>query len=305
MISGMGSGLTQDKEASSPEEAFGQITRVGGLLATVGRGARVLAAMRAQFESVLWRREAQAQVRNLLAGELSGRTGGRDHDNIPPANYRRRKGEGSIWLRHGTGDAAVWGEVFVAGQYTCPWPVPRGAAVLDLGGHAGYFGLWAWDSWAAQSVISVEPDEDNLRLLHLNRREADRQEWRVLEGAASVADGRASFAGGRGCGSRLAEGGEDEVVTFDVLPLLERCTVAKIDIEGGEWEILVDPRFAQAAPPLLVLEYHATAQIADPRTYATTLLEQNGYEVQPGDEPAPGVGLLWARRGHRQALRPG
>ena len=37
---------------------------------------------------------------------------------------------------------------------------------------------------------------------------------------------------------------------------MAEADLVKIDIEGGEWPILTDPRFAQLPTPALVIEYH-------------------------------------------------
>ena len=42
----------------------------------------------------------------------------------------------------------------------------------------------------------------------------------------------------------------------DVFPYLAAADLVKIDIEGSEWEILADARFAGIAARVLVLEYH-------------------------------------------------
>ena len=46
------------------------------------------------------------------------------------------------------------------------------------------------------------------------------------------------------------------MAAVDVLPELENADLVKIDIEGAEWALLADPRFAGARPSVLVLEYH-------------------------------------------------
>ena len=72
--------------------------------------------------------------------------------------------------------------------------------------------------------------------------------------------------------------------------------LAKIDIEGAEWEVLADPRFVACAPPLLVLEYHPVPGVVDAAAEARALLQAAGYELAEGATQAFGIGMLWARR---------
>ena len=78
----------------------------------------------------------------------------------------------------------------------------------------------------------------------------------------------------------------------------------KMDIEGGEYAILDDPRFAGLRMRWLVMECHRTAAVARPRGYCRRRLETLGYEVLPragGEATGASVeeertSVLWARR---------
>jgi hypothetical protein len=90
--------------------------------------------------------------------------------------------------------------------------------------------------------------------------------------------------------------GSVEVPMVDVMPRLADADLVKIDIEGGEWALLADPRFAEARA--VVLEYHPYGcPTDDPRRSAHELLHAHGFEVTPlFYEPDNGVGMLWATR---------
>lgn len=275
----------------------GSAVGTGSIMAVGRRGVVVLAALRRLYEPRLWRDEARAQLARLLSGKRMGTVGGRDHDGAEPRCYRSRCGEPRLWLRPGTGDGAVWGEINVSGVYQPPWPVVTGSRVLDLGGHAGYFARWALTNWSVGSLISVEPDAANAELLARNADELADRRWSLVRAAVSTSVGSAAFAGGRGSGSGLSQRGEDVVQTVDGLELLAASDVAKIDIEGAEWSLLEDPRFAASGPPLLVLEYHPATGVTNPFDEARGWLQRHGYEVRAGPPASvPGVGILWARR---------
>jgi hypothetical protein len=118
----------------------------------------------------------------------------------------------------------------------------------------------------------------------------------VVEAAAATSDGTVPFASGRFTHSRVEEGAA-EVAAVDVLPFLERADFVKIDIEGSEWAILGDERFAGLGPPALVLEHHPyLAPDPEPQITALRLLEAARYEPVRTVEFPAGQGLVWALR---------
>ena len=275
----------------------GLSTREQASLPDVARhGARVLMAFRRDFEPALWRREAWAQCLAVARGRRPGYVQGRDHDGLMPASYAPRGTGPHLWLRHGSVDAAVYGEIYVRGAYSPPWPLPGGLRVLDLGAHVGYFARWALEQWDVCSLTSVEPDADNYGLLARNRAALGDVRWTLALGAAGCSEGSAPFAGGRGCGSGLAEDGEDVVRTVDALELMGGCDLAKLDVEGGEWALLRDARFPSRAPEFVVVEYHPAEGLVKPYAEAWRLLEAAGYDVVDGHRETESVGVLWGRQ---------
>jgi FkbM family methyltransferase len=263
------------------------------LYTLVRRGAATYAALRREFEPALWRRDAVAQTVALIAGRRQGR----HHAGLVPERYESRRGDPAIWIRPGSGDSAVWGEINVFGTYAAPWPLADAIRLLDLGAHVGYFGRWALRSWPVKTLTSVEPDPDNLELLRRNRAALGDPRWHTIEAAASTANGVCRFAGARGAGSHLSGAGEVEVRTIDSLLLLADCDLAKIDIEGGEWPILRDDRFATCGPGMLVLEFHAEPGMREPDVEACRLVKRAGYEIVSQHRETDAVGVIWARRG--------
>ena len=87
------------------------------------------------------------------------------------------------------------------------------------------------------------------------------------------------------------------VALHDVLPAVSAADIVKMDIEGGEWEILHDPRFAADPPRMIVLEYHPLGCAgADPRAAAERALDAAGLRTAPIWHGADGVGMVWAWR---------
>jgi hypothetical protein len=98
-----------------------------------------------------------------------------------------------------------------------------------------------------------------------------------------------------------ADPGDIGVVTVpahDVLARAGDVDFLKLDIEGAEWALLEDPRFAEMPARLVALEYHqARCPSDDARDTAVASLERAGYQVELGDLVAtPGHGMVWGWR---------
>ncbi len=221
-------------------------------------------------------------------------------------SHRLRNGGGTVVLRHGTPDVAVFHEVFCAGVYEPPAPAAAALArapaplhVVDLGANVGLFGAFAAWRWPGARITAFEPDPDSLVSLRACARAHVDVAWRVMPCAAATRAARIRFTAGRHAESHEANADEKsiEVDAVDVFDHLADVDLLKIDIEGGEWAILGDPRMATVPARAIVLEHHGRrCPTTTPRETATELLRAAGYEVQPvGDAPA-GVGLLWAWR---------
>ena len=82
-----------------------------------------------------------------------------------------------------------------------------------------------------------------------------------------------------------------------MLPQIADADLLKMDIEGGEWAILNDPRFARSPPRAVVLEYHPyLCPSADARAAAVQALESAGLRTAAIWHRADGHGMLWAWR---------
>ena len=120
-------------------------------------------------------------------------------------------------------------------------------------------------------------------------------------GGTSVADAELRFLPAWGPESRLAEPGDDAttVPAVDLFALDHRVDLLKIDVEGGEWALLSDPRLPSLGADVIVIEWHwRFAPGPDPHRAVVQLLRAAGYEIAADDpDPAAGIGLIWAVRG--------
>jgi FkbM family methyltransferase len=228
--------------------------------------------------------------------------------------YTLRESGLRVALRHRTGDVVTVGEVWRNRDYDPPAEVDAAIGaprrVIDLGGNIGLFALHALGRWPTAAVVSYEPDPVNAavarRSLATNALE-DR--WEVVEAAAGNAAGSVRFAGGQDALSHVVADGETsaasetgtatmlDVPLLDVLPAVGDADLVKIDIEGGEWDVLGDPRFAAAPPRALVLEYHPRGcPTTDPHVAIRDLIDGAGLRHQDIWRRDDGHGMLWAWR---------
>jgi FkbM family methyltransferase len=220
--------------------------------------------------------------------------------------HRVRRGGAIVLLEHGTPDVQSFDELFYQQIYAPPREVESALGnaprIVDVGANIGLFGAWALARWPAAEIDAFEADPRNAaqhrRAIAASGRAAN---WRLHEVAAAAADGEMRFVTGRYAMSGPAAGdaaGATSVPARDVLPLLARADLVKIDAEGSEWAILDDPRFAATAARAVALEYHPDlCPEEDARAAAVRRLRAAGFTVRDvATQAPPGYGSLWAWR---------
>lgn len=228
------------------------------------------------------------------------------------ADYRVRAGGPRFAFRHREHDLATLAEVFGRRDYAIPAEVratlaPRDVPlrVLDLGANSGLFVVFLLAELGDRfSVDSFEPDPRSF--VTLQRTQALNSalvEWRLHRSAAGLTEDKMTFLADGSPSARIVAPQTPGTVTVDVVdvfPHLRNVDLVKIDIEGGEWGILSDPRFREL-PNLraIVLEFHPRnddAMAPSAREEAVDLVRNAGMRVAQVQEFANGHGLLWALR---------
>jgi FkbM family methyltransferase len=213
-------------------------------------------------------------------------------------------------LRHRTTDVLMLDEIFAQREYELPTEIvellqtKRPLRVLDLGANIGLFGVWILGYFDDARITSVEAHSENAAVVSATiAATGRRQTWKLIEGAATTHTGTAKFVRSGYPTSHLArntEIGADvvNVVAVDALEYARDADLLKIDIEGGEWPILDDPRFAQLPTPVVVLEYHPDGcPSKNPRAAVGERLQRAGYGlVSVRAERRHGTGVIWAAR---------
>jgi FkbM family methyltransferase len=238
------------------------------------------------------------------------------------ACYHLRASGLKVFLRHGTRDVHILNEIFGGTDAHQSYEPPLAIAavldanpspkVLDLGANVGLFGLYVLSRWPHATIRSFEPDPANAavlrRVIAANELE---ERWSMAEVAVSNKVDELTFEVGLYSESRLvaesertspAEGSSADdigktisVRTVDIFAEDHDVDLMKMDIEGGEWAILPDPRLKDLRADVLVLEWHGRGcPEPDARTATIRLLHEAGYSGLEEIESGVGNGLLWA-----------
>jgi FkbM family methyltransferase len=248
--------------------------------------------------------------------------------------YRLRQSGLRVFVRHRndvfaaatagspTDDVHILNEIFggTGGQYAYDPPPPLAARLdamprlkaMDLGANIGLFGVYAFGRWPRAEVHSFEPDPTNQQLLkRVIAANALGGRWSLTEAAVANYTGEMTFASGLFADSHPVTGddpgadangagGVQDTITVPTLDLFDQdhdVDLIKMDIEGGEWSILTDPRLPELGADVIVLEWHARGcPQPDARTAAASLLRDAGYTAQQEVEIATYNGVLWAWR---------
>ena len=212
----------------------------------------------------------------------------------------------TVTLKHDSNTSFVFREMFVDRRYAPPPEIAsmlatdRPLTILELGGHIGLFGLYASIEWPKCEIRAFEPDPTNAA--KYRQLIADNHfDWNLTAACAGNRNGTVHFSAiGSGDSSISQDGIGSLVPIVDVVPLFETADLVKMDIEGGEWEILADERLSSGSntrTPVVVMEYHPySCPGDDPRQLAIQLLHAAGYRTRPICHGADGVGMLWAYR---------
>jgi FkbM family methyltransferase len=213
-----------------------------------------------------------------------------------------------VAINHAGVDSATLAEVFYHCYYEPPEEVAAAlgepAQILDLGANIGLFGAFAVTRWPSARLLAYEPDPANAAALERTISENDLAgRWKLKRAAAGAHAGEIRFVPGLNVGSHIADLQDDSravtitVPLCDVLPEIADAGLVKMDIEGAEWSILGDPRFAEQPPRALVLEYHPEGSTErDPAAAAHSALERAGMATASIWHRPDGYGMLWAWR---------
>lgn len=195
-----------------------------------------------------------------------------------------------------TSDFFNFYEIFVCGEYRAPFEIDPASIrhVLDLGGYVGYSLLHWLSRFPACDVTVYEPHPEHLKSI---RRQLELNGWEnrchVYAGAAGASVGEMQLTD-QGWGSTLTTQKTENTLTVPTRDLFadlagRRFDLAKIDVEGGEYALIDDPRFADLRPRIICLEAHPDPKRGLDGSTLADKLRLLGYEVFMNGR------LIWGR----------
>lgn len=172
--------------------------------------------------------------------------------------------------------------------------------VVDLGANVGYSVLYFLHEYPSCRVIAFEPHPARVAQLRRNL-EIDGTQSRVElhEFAAGASNRTMRLTDERATSSLTDRVATDTlpVEVEDIFPLLQnkRIDILKMDMEGGEYEIMEDARFESLDVGAVVMEWHARGPGADDKLWCQERLRRLGFSMQEiFDEVTHG--MFWATR---------
>jgi FkbM family methyltransferase len=197
-------------------------------------------------------------------------------------------------------------ELFVAECYRNPVPdlnPDSVECVVDLGANVGYSCLYWLEQFPNAKVIAFEPHPMFASQLNAQLRLngwCERVELHPV--AAGIRPDNLMLSDAENQSSLLWTKGARPlpIRVVDVFPLLNgrRIDLFKMDVEGWEYHILGDARFAALAIRILVVEWHCTPQQPNGREWCVRRLRDLGFQTIEGQRFL-GNGILW---GYRQVV---
>jgi len=224
----------------------------------------------------------------------------------PRGRFILQSGETLIIGKNWTCDFGVACEVFAEGVYRTPKPIDPASVrrVVDVGANVGFSLLHFGREFPLARFEAFEPHPDHLDTLRRNLA-ANGMTNRVLlhAAAAGAADGALHLVDDGPSSTVVRTAGRNTIPVqiVDFFEAIEpgRIDLLKMDCEGGEWDIVMDPRFETLDIGTIVLEWHARSDRPHADFEISQRLERLGGTIWRGNEcvlPDMRVGILWAFR---------
>lgn len=172
--------------------------------------------------------------------------------------------------------------------------------VIDLGANVGYSTLYFLHHFPHCHIIAFEPHPEHAAQVFRNLQLDGSLDRVELHNKAAGASQRVMRLTNATSSSTLTDRiGADTlpVEVLDVFPMLSgrRIDILKMDVEGGEYEILADNRFAMLDIGAVVMEWHSRGHGLEDKRWCESRLQSLGFVI---DEifAETSHGMFWARR---------
>lgn len=193
-----------------------------------------------------------------------------------------------LTYRLNRGDIQSIREVFLDESYRLPFSIQAGLLV-DLGANLGLTSIWLSKHYGFDRIIAVEPDPDNARLVRKNFID-NGINGTVVEAAIGPRDGLVTFSSSQESNLGRIALDEDELnaemrqikmismpTLLSDLPDLQKIDLVKMDIEGGEQQLLSDNLSWLSRVRAIIAEFHP--EIIDYPGLTKVLEKQNFHYI--------------------------
>ncbi|HEX4209691.1 MAG TPA: FkbM family methyltransferase [Candidatus Binataceae bacterium] len=207
-------------------------------------------------------------------------------------------------------------EIFVTEGYRPPERLEKSlvSRIVDVGSNVGYSIVYWATHFPQARIEGFEPHPAHLDKLRRSITLNDFADRVTVHGvAAGTAKSLGELADRGPASAMTAEGQTSGTVKHNVVPIevvdffetVGESTIdlLKLDCEGGEFDLLMDPRFARLDVRNLVMEWHETPAHPEAERDLTERLSELGWEVEARPELSTGplsgtelmrAGLIWA-----------
>jgi FkbM family methyltransferase len=212
------------------------------------------------------------------------------HQTKPTVMVETRDGA-RFQVRVNTSDRFIVWEIWKARVYDdARLPIGVGDVVIDIGAHIGAFAVRAARLAHRGQVYAYEASSNNYALLTKNRQLNGLENLHVTNRAVSNRHGMLPFytVAGNGALGSLVQTMNDSREQVQAMPFtdiiaehgIERVDLLKVDVEGAEYDILLNgPDDMLAKVQRVVLEYHEFRGEERSHRDLVQLLRAHGFHV--------------------------
>jgi FkbM family methyltransferase len=138
--------------------------------------------------------------------------------------------------------------------------LPASSFIVDCGANIGLSVIYLKRLFPDAEILAFEPDSENFNLLQKNVQEFNLSNVTLKKEAIWIRDETLNFSANGSTDSKIVLGQSDSTVSVKAVRLKEIITrtvdFLKIDIEGAEYDVIVDIQGALGFVNNLFIEYH-------------------------------------------------
>jgi len=152
--------------------------------------------------------------------------------------------------------------------------------ILDCGANIGLGVLYLKQQYPGATIIAFEPDDSNFSLLQKNT--AGLAKVQLVKSAVWNNNGTIQFASTGTLSSKITSGSGGQTQSINAVRLRDQLTqpvdFLKMDIEGAEYDVLMDCAEKLHLVRNLFIEYHGTFDQQNQLNEILNLLSRNSYK---------------------------